>query len=159
MAACLGVRRVKFMKKINKKTMGFTLVELMITVTIIAILASIVYPSYTSHIMKVRRTDAKSSLLSLANQMERYFTLNNTYLGAAGTTAVPANTGAPRVYPSQTPVSGSTKYYNLTIFDATASSYEIRAIPIASSSQAGDSCGTLSITNTGVRSPTSSDCW
>jgi len=145
--------------KTNKNALGFTLIELMITVAIVTILASVAYPNYMDHVRKVRRVDAKSSLLSLANQMERYYTLNNTYLGAAGTTAVHANTGAPRIYPSQTPVDGSTKYYNLSITAAADSSYTIQAAPITSTSQASDSCGTLSLTNTGVRTPTTGNCW
>ncbi|MBT5967504.1 MAG: prepilin-type N-terminal cleavage/methylation domain-containing protein, partial [Gammaproteobacteria bacterium] len=50
---------------------GFTIIELMITVAIIGILASIAYPSYQESVYKSRRADGKGALLGLANAMER----------------------------------------------------------------------------------------
>jgi type IV pilus assembly protein PilE len=58
---------------------GFTLIELMVVVLIGAILVGIAVPSYTSHIRKSRRTDARTALLDLASREERYFSLNNAY--------------------------------------------------------------------------------
>ena len=132
------------MKKIN----GFTLIELMIVVAIIGILASIAYPSYQDSVMKSRRADATGALLGFANAMERRFTETNSYLGAAGTTALPANTGTPRIYSTQSPVDGGTAYYNLTIQDATTSTYILRAAPTGA--QAGN--GILQLIQTGARS-------
>lgn len=127
---------------------GFTLVELMIVVAIMAILVTIAYPSYKQHMMKARRADAEGALLGFANAMERYFTEKGTYTGAA---AGGASTGAPAstVYPSQAPLDSSTKYYNLTINAATATTYTLRATPIAGSAQDGD--GFLQVDQTGTR--------
>ena len=58
---------------------GFTLIELMITVAIVGILASIAYPSYQDSVMKSRRADVKGVLLGLTNAMERRFTETNSY--------------------------------------------------------------------------------
>ncbi len=58
---------------------GFTLVELMITVGIAAILASIAIPAYTSYIQKGRRADAKSALLNMAAMQERLYSTTNAY--------------------------------------------------------------------------------
>lgn len=52
---------------------GFTLTELLVTVSIVAILASIAYPSFQGHILKVRRTDARQSLLQAVQQLERCY--------------------------------------------------------------------------------------
>jgi type IV pilus assembly protein PilE len=112
----------------------------------VGILASIAYPNYQDSVRKSRRADAKGALLGFANAMERYFTVNNTYLGAAGTDASPTNTGAPRIYRKISPVNGSTAYYNLTISAATASSYTLNAAPTGY-----DKCGTLTLTHTGVK--------
>ena len=68
---------------------GFTLIELMITVAIIAILAGIAVPSYTSYIVRGKLTEAHSNLLAMRTKMELYFQDNRSYVGAcvAGTTA------------------------------------------------------------------------
>lgn len=60
--------------------LGFTLIELMIVVAVIAILASVAYPAYTSSIIKGKRAEGRAALASLLQQQERYMTQNNTYL-------------------------------------------------------------------------------
>lgn len=123
---------------------GFTLMELMIVVAIVAIIAAIGYPSYQSSVAKAKRADGKGALEGLAQAMERHFTANNTYLGAA---SGGGDTGAPGIYPSEAPLDGTVKYYNLTIQAATATTYTLRATP--KNSMAGD--GLLEVDNTGAR--------
>jgi len=65
--------------------------------------------------------------------------------------------GAPAIYASEAPLDGRTKYYDLTIQAATASSYTIAAAP--KNAQAGDTCGTLTLTHTGARGAAQADCW
>lgn len=55
------------------------MVELLIVVAIVAILASIAYPSYQNHVTRTRYADAKVMLLEIMNQQRKYFTNNNTY--------------------------------------------------------------------------------
>jgi len=144
------------MKRLN---VGFTLIELMITVAIIGILTSIAYPSYQDSIMKSRRVDAQGALMGFANAMERFYTVNNTYPSSSP--------GAPtaRIYPVTSPVSGGTPYYNLSIdASSTASTYLLNATPIVGGAQATDKCGTLTLDQAGARGftglgMTSADCW
>jgi type IV pilus assembly protein PilE len=136
------------------KDRGFSLIELLIAMVIVGILAAIAFPSFQSSMQKSRRADAKGALMGFANAMERYFTVNNTYLGAA---AGGGNTGAPTIYATQSPLDGNTKYYNLTIQAATATTYTLAATPIAGGPQASDSCGGLTVIQTGVRTP--ANCW
>lgn len=157
--------------KANKHPRGFTLVELIMALGIIGIIGGIAYPSYQRQMEKTRRADAAGALLGLANAMERYFTENNSYLGAAA--GSPGITGEPRIYPAQAPLDGATKYYTLTINDVGTNGnanygnvYTLRATPISTSAQARDRCGTLTLTNTGVKGVTgqasgvqASDCW
>jgi type IV pilus assembly protein PilE len=63
----------------NARAGGFTLIELMITVAIIGILASIAYPAYTKQIAKGRRAECRSGLMQAMQQQERYYTQFNAY--------------------------------------------------------------------------------
>lgn len=122
---------------------GFTLIELLITVVIIGILAAIAYPSYINSVYKSRRSDAEAALLESANYMERKYTEFNSYDtdNSGNKVTLPAGSG--------------TDYYDIKISAQSDSSFTLQAQPIGA--QAGDSCGTLSVTNTGVKQP--SNCW
>lgn len=152
--------------KSHTKSVGFTLIEILMTMTIVGVLAGVAFPAYQGQVRKARRADAEGALLSFANAMERFFTANNTYLGAAGTKDSPTATGAPWIFAGQAPLEGSKKYYNLTINEATATTYILYATPIDSSPQAHDRCGTLTLTNSGVKDMEGEDdgvqvkdCW
>jgi type IV pilus assembly protein PilE len=58
---------------------GFSLVELMITIMVGAILVSIAVPAYTTQIRKTRRTEARTAVLDLASREERYLSVSNQY--------------------------------------------------------------------------------
>lgn len=60
---------------------GFTLVELMVVVAVIAILASIALPQYTQYVTKARIPDATGALASKRAQLENFFDNNRTYVG------------------------------------------------------------------------------
>ncbi|RLP52684.1 MAG: type IV pilin protein [Ketobacter sp.] len=122
-----------------KKGKGFTLIELMIVVAIVAILAAVGYPAYDSSVKKTRRTDAKGALMGLAQAMERYHTANNTYVGAT--------VGATGVYPAEAPLDGSKKFYDLKITALDATSYTLQAQP----KNGQDADGTLELKNTGAK--------
>lgn len=74
-----------------KNNRGFTLIELMIVVSIIGILAAIAYPSYQDSILKGRRAQARTALLELQQQQERYMTQFNCYLPFSTNTAFTAS--------------------------------------------------------------------
>lgn len=58
---------------------GFTLIELMITVAIVGLLAAVAYPAYTDSVRKGKRAEARTALMNLLQQQERYQTQMNTY--------------------------------------------------------------------------------
>ncbi len=132
---------------------GFTLVEAMIVVVIIGILASIAYPSYLEHIRKARRADAQASLMELAQFMERYYTSSGRYLDANG--------DPPTLPFVESPKDGSTKYYDLSLNGAQASTYTLVAAP--KGAMTGDDCGSMAISHTGAKSSTGAlptdSCW
>lgn len=131
----------------RKRSRGFTLIEVMIVLVLIAIVASIALPSYTSQVVRGRRSDCQGMMMAFAQAMEKNFALNFTYLGAANGGG---DTGAPDddVFVSQCPMEGNATY-NLTISAATANSFTVRATPAAGSSQVGD--GRLEVNSLGQR--------
>lgn len=72
-----------FKMKTDRPAAGFTLVELMVTILIGAILLSIAVPAYQTQIRKSRRTEAKTAILDLASREERLFTTTNNYSATA----------------------------------------------------------------------------
>lgn len=133
------------MKKI-KLQKGFTLIELMITVAIIGILASVAYPSYREYVNKSRRAEAKTTLIAAQQWMERFYTENFRYdENSAGTK--PSDL-LPRQFKVSPPDSkDGTELYNIVI-DVTKDvrdSYTMKLVPRAGSVMANDRCGELSI--------------
>lgn len=129
---------------------GFTLIELMVVVAIVAILAGIAYASYTNHIIKTRRAAGASCALEMAQFMERYYTTNLTYFGAA--------------LPGSQCRTDLASHYTIGLNGVDASSYTVQAVPIGSQLERDTKCGTLSIDNTGVKgetgsASTASECW
>lgn len=131
------------------KPNGFTLIELMITVVIIAILAGIAYPSYVEQVKKARRTNAQADLVELSSFMERYYTENFTYMDGAGAPALPFD---------KSPKEGGEKYYNLSVSPTpTQNTFTLKADPIGS--QSDDRCGSMTLDHTGSRTAVKADCW
>lgn len=72
---------------------GFTLIELMITVAIVAVLASVAYPSYRDYVMRGHITDGINGLTAVRANMERHFQDNRTY-ATVGAFTTPCGTAA-----------------------------------------------------------------
>jgi len=125
----------------NKK--GFTLIELMVVVAVIGILASIAYPAYTDSVTKTRRTAAQANLTELESYMERHFTENNTYVGATIAASGIVNDN----YTFTNPIP-----------DLAATAYTLTAVPTGSQST-NDSCGTLTLSQSGIKGAAVSGCW
>ena len=66
-----------------KKHKGFTLIELMITIVIVGILASIAVPSYRQYVIRANRTAAQATMMDIATRQQQFFVANRTYATAA----------------------------------------------------------------------------
>ena len=75
----------------QRKLGGFTLMELMIAMAIVAILAAIALPSYTAYIQRGKIAEATSNLAAMRVLMEQYFMDNRTYVGGPCTSPGPAS--------------------------------------------------------------------
>lgn len=129
---------------------GFTLIEVMIAALVVSILAAIAYPAYTSQVEKSRRETAKASLLVAAQMMERHYAINYTYAGAT--------TGEEGLILDRSPEEGRA-FYNISLADLSATTYTVRATPIAGGPQEDDQCGILTINQAGEKTAENSGCW
>ena len=125
---------------------GFTLVELMVTLGIIAILAAIGYPNYTNYVIRGSRQAAQVELVQMANLQEKIFLNSNAYAGSV-TTAYNGTSAGGLGVTSGLSADGK---YTYTISPTTpGQSYTLTATPVAGKSQAND--GTITLSSTGAK--------
>ncbi|MFK2854195.1 prepilin-type N-terminal cleavage/methylation domain-containing protein [Dyella humi] len=143
------------------RTNGFTLIELMIVVVILAILAAIAIPIYQKYVMESRRTAAKSALFDLASREEKYYSTTNQYTNSLSTLGYSSGGGGSITVPNGV---AATDYYKITVQltgNPTAST-NFTATAQATNSQASDSCGNFTLTDLGVQGNSGSQttgCW
>ena len=117
---------------------GFTLIELMVVVAVVAILVAVALPSYHESVRKGHRGQAKADLVDVAQQAERFRTVNNTYTGFSPPS-------------DQSPVVGTAKYDIEVEITGDGAGFTATASPVSGSSQASDRCGTLTINQAGTK--------
>jgi type IV pilus assembly protein PilE len=147
----------------NTPASGFTLVELMVALAIVAILASIAVPMYSKQVQKSRRVDARTAVLDLAGREERYLSTAGSY------TNVAANVGYTAL-----PVVVGSGYYQVAVNVPVVAAgvqptYTVSATVVAGSTQVKDlQCQYFSVDNTGKQfssatnaggADTSAICW
>lgn len=144
-----------------KRMAGFTLIELMIVVAIIAVLASIAIPSYQNYVQKSNRAVARGALLEIAGRQEQFFVNNNQYATLLTQLGYDATTvGFSSESEAGTAGSG---VYNVSFSGTpTATTFTVQAVP--TNQQTGDTtCGTLTLNHLGVKTESGSgsvsDCW
>jgi len=154
---------------------GFTLMELMITVVIIAVLASIAIPSYVAYVERSKRAAARSALLAGTSFLERNFTTNGCY-NFTTVADCQAQSGTALALPdalTRVPAEGRASYIVTVSFagSATGQAFELTATPCGSAGTcpAGSDpfkdagCGALTLNQAGARGRSGSEdlsvCW
>src|SRR5690554_5491537 len=118
---------------INTHKKGFTLIELMITVAIVAILVALALPSFRDVIRKSRRADAMNAITNVQLAEERWRVNNSTY-GSLADLGIGSTS--------------SDGHYTIAVSGNTATNYTIKATPASGTDQANDKCGSFTLTNT-----------
>jgi type IV pilus assembly protein PilE len=135
-----------------KKARGFTLLELMVVVAIVALLAAIAYPIFTKQMLKAKRAEARKAIADLALREERYRIDHSSYGDCSAilspTTCNNYNSGLSN--------------YTVAVVAASlnATDYTITATP--KGKQAKDKCGTLQWAwskGAATKTPTTEGCW
>lgn len=121
---------------------GFTLIELMMVIAILAIITAIAIPAYNDQVEKTRRADATASLLNAAQQLERCFTRNNTYSGCLDESGFDSQDG----------------FYSISV-STSATTYDLTAT--GQGPQAGEPCSPFALDHLGNRGAGSEGerCW
>lgn len=133
---------------------GFTLIELMIAVAIVALLAALAYPSYVRYIVRANRSAAQSFMYTLSTKQEQYLLDARSYAADFATlnTAVPPE------------VARSYSFAVTSNMAATPPTYLITATPIGAQLTNDTRCGALTLDNLGTKTQSGTatsllDCW
>jgi type IV pilus assembly protein PilE len=129
---------------------GFTLMEILVALVVVAILASLALPGYSSYMAKGRRTDARSQLLAAQQWLERVYTEGYTYktvgVGGAAIGTALSSQGF-----SKSPTQGTAQYVLTISVPDDGQSYTLTATRQTGTSAAGDACGDFTLDSLGVK--------
>lgn len=133
---------------------GFTLIDLVIAVAIVAILLRIAFPSYQAYIVRSSRQAVQSELVALANAQEKIYLNSNAYTSSVTGTYTGTSTGTGGLGVDMTTKCGTANLsrdcrYAYTLSNVTATTFTLTATPVTGTTQAND--GNLTITESGTR--------
>ena len=132
---------------------GFTLIELMVVITIVAILAAVAIPAYSNQVRRSHRADAVAGASDIQLRQERYRATHATYA-----TTMDALLGSTA---NTTSFNGSNTYYNFVISNGTASGYKVTANAKGAQTKDTDCNPMVATVAAGIttRTPTGKRCW
>jgi type IV pilus assembly protein PilE len=131
----------------SRKRTGFTLIEVMIAMAIIALLTAIAFPSYQGYVTRSSRSAAQTELLEMANLQEKIYLNTNSYTVSVTASYNGRSDGG---LGKTTGTTADGKYaLSITPIAIPTQTYVITATPVAGTTQAGD--GAMTISSNGTR--------
>lgn len=133
---------------------GFTLVELVVAVAIIALLMAIAIPSYTNYVVKSNRAEARVTISNVAQALERCYSRHASYSDTACVIAQELGAGG---------VSSETGLYLITAPTLERTRFVLEAVPQGTQATRDTKCGVFTLNQNGLRGMrdggTVADCW
>lgn len=149
----------------NSNQKGFTLIELMVVVAIIAILASVATSTYSGYVLKANRSETQTLMSAVAQDAEKHFTANFTYttnLSSMGYVTTPPNSASGVIYPDS-------KAYSISLATCTSGTVAdcVSVVATAQTKQQKDTdCKVMKLETSGKKSSTNATnadstaiCW
>jgi type IV pilus assembly protein PilE len=141
----------------EKYARGMTLIELLVVIGIVAILASIAFPSYSRFVQQTNRTDATKALQLAAQSLERCYSRSFTY-AACNVNGAVMNNGSTMQTPNL--------FYRITFTIPDNQDYTLTAVPIAAPQTTDTQCAQFTLASTGTQAaqdnsanPNTKTCW
>jgi len=143
----------------NVRVAGFTLIEVMITVAIVAILAAVALPNYFDYVTRSRLVEAKTNLADMRTRLEQYFLDNRSYPSACIPYVGGAPAGAGNIY-----LPASIKFFTIACPTLSASTYKVTATGVGSMAGFSFSVDQANLRKTegvpaGWATPSPNTCW
>ena len=144
-----------------KNLRGFTLIELMIVIVIVAIISAYAYPSYMRYIVNTKRTAATSVLLQVADRQQQFFMDSKTYTADLTNLGFPSNPLEISDDGRSMASGDSDNVYSVSLSNVTVTTYTITATPLNVQLSRDTDCGALTFNQSGAKGAGGSveDCW
>ena len=133
---------------------GFTLIEIMVVVAIIALIVAIAYPSYLEHVARSKRAQAQAAIMKTLQLQERFYTVNGRYATNAQLPTLFGLAAGATVYSGENPGEVELGWYTMSV-DTPAGCTDLTVcVNVVATPKAGytdDNCGTMTQNTVGTR--------
>jgi type IV pilus assembly protein PilE len=140
---------------------GFTLIELMIVVAIVAIISTVAFISYERYIVRTKRTVGQNVLVQVADRQQQFFMDNKRYAADLTNLGFSANPYLVDDDGTSTVAGDPDAVYSVSLSNVTVTSYTATAAPLNGQLSRDTDCGSLTLTQAGAKSHSGGgdNCW